>query len=96
VDESSAHATLTDGDISITMLFTFNEQGLIDTARAEARGRMVDGKVVPTPWRGRFWNYDERSGMRVPLGGEVAWLPPEGAKPYWRGRITEIDYEFWR
>jgi hypothetical protein len=96
VDHHSAHATLTDGDISITMLFTFNEQGLIDTARAEARGRMVDGKVVPTPWRGRFWNYDERSGMRVPLGGEVAWLPPEGAKPYWRGRITEIDYEFWR
>jgi hypothetical protein len=94
VDESSAHATLTDGDISITMLFTFNEQGLIDTVRAEARGRIVDGKAVPTPWRGRFWNYAERSGMRVPLGGEVAWLPPEGAKPYWRGRITEIDYEF--
>lgn len=94
VDESSAHATLTDGDISTTMLFTFNDQGLIDTVRAEARGRVVDGKVVPTPWRGRFWDYRERGGMRVPLGGEVVWLPPEGAKPYWRGRITEIVYEF--
>jgi hypothetical protein len=32
--------------------------------------------------------------MRVPLDGEVAWLLPEGPKPYWRGRIAEIDYEF--
>lgn len=78
------------------MLFTFNQQGLIDTVSAEARGRIVDGKGVPTPWRGRFWSYDERSGMRVPLDGEVAWLPPEGEKPYWRGRITGIVYEFQR
>jgi hypothetical protein len=26
----------------------------------------------------------------------VAWLPPEGAKPYWRGHITEIRYHFAR
>jgi hypothetical protein len=48
----------------------------------------VDGEVVPTPWQGRFWNYDERGGMWVPLDGEVAWLLPEGAKPYWHGHIT--------
>src|SRR3712207_7361598 len=59
VDDSSAYATLTEGDISITMLFTFNERGLIDTVRAEARGRTVGGQVVPTPWQGRFWNYEE-------------------------------------
>jgi hypothetical protein len=94
VDDHSANATLTEGDISITMLFTFNQQGLIDTVRAGARGRTVGGEVVPTPWQGRFWNYEERSGMRVPLDGEVAWLLPEGAKPYWRGHITEIAYEF--
>jgi hypothetical protein len=94
VDDRSAYAALTEGDISITMLFTFNEQGLIETVRAEARGRTVGDKVVPTPWQGRFWNYQERGGMRVPLDGEVAWLLPEGAKPYWRGAITEIAYEF--
>ena len=94
VDEPSAHATLTDGDISITMLFTFDEQGFIETARAESRGRMVDGNGVPMPWRCRFWSYQERGGMLVPIDGEVAWLPPEGEKPYFRGRITEIYYEF--
>jgi hypothetical protein len=93
-DDRSAYATLEEGDTSITMLFTFNERGLIDAVRAEERGRMVGGRTVPTPWQGRFWNYDERAGMLVPLDGEVAWLPPEGEKPYWRGHIAEISYEF--
>ncbi|HEY6043463.1 MAG TPA: DUF6544 family protein, partial [Nitrosospira sp.] len=71
-----------EGNISVTMLFSFNEQDLIDTVSAEARGRTVNGKVVPTPWQGHLWNYEERGGMLVPLDGEAAWLLPEGAKPY--------------
>jgi hypothetical protein len=94
VDDHSAHATLEEGDISITMLFTFNEEGLIETVRAKARGRAVGGNAVPTPWQGRFWNYRERGGMQVPLDGEITWLLPEGGKPYWRGHITEISYQF--
>lgn len=94
MDDHSARATLKDGDLTLTLLFRFNKDGLIDTVRAEARGRTVGGTVVPTPWQGRFWNYAIRDGMRVPLDGEVAWLLPEGAKPYWRGRITKLSYEF--
>jgi len=96
VNAHSAYATLEEGDTTTTMLFTFDEEGLIDTVHAEARGRAVGDAVVPTPWQGRFWNYEERSDMLVPLDGEVAWLPPEGAKPYWRGHITEIRYRFAR
>jgi hypothetical protein len=95
-DDSSAYATLEEGGISLTMLFTFDEHGLIETVRAEERGRAVGGEVIPTPWRGRFWNYEERGGMLVPLSGEVAWRPPEGEKPYWRGHITKIAYQFAR
>jgi hypothetical protein len=95
-DDHSAYATLEEGDISITMLVTFNEEDLIDTVRAQARGRAVGGEVLPTPWQGRFWNYRERGGMQVPLDGEVAWLLPEGEKPYWRGHITELSYQFAR
>ena len=32
--------------------------------------------------------------MRVPQEGEVAWLQPEGEKPYWRGRTISSSYEF--
>jgi len=93
VDDQSAYGTLRDGDVDITLLFIFDERDLIDTVRAEARGRMVDSQIVPTPWHGRFWNYEERDGLMVPLDGEVAWLLPEGEKPYWRGRITDLDYQ---
>jgi hypothetical protein len=92
----SAHATLEEGDHTVRMLFAFDERGLIDTVSAEARGRAVRGEIVPTPWHGRYWNYQERGGILVPVDGEVAWLPPEGEKPYWRGRITKISYEFAR
>jgi len=88
VDDSSAVATMKDGGITLTMLFRFDERGLIESVRAEARGRTVAGEVIPTPWEGRWSRYEVRDGMLVPLEGEVAWLLPEGRKPYWRGRIT--------
>ena len=94
VNDSSAFGTLTDGDVSITLLFTFGKDSLIETVRTEARGRTVSGKIVPTPWYGRFWNYQEQGGMLIPTDGEVAWRLPEGNKPYWRGRITDLDYNF--
>jgi hypothetical protein len=94
VDERSALGTLTDGDLGLTLRFGFNDAGLIETVRAEARGRTVGDAVIPTPWEGHFWNYVERNGMQVPVEGEVAWLLPEGPRPYWRGRITGIQHEF--
>jgi hypothetical protein len=93
-DGRSAHGTISDGDIELTLLFSFNDDGLVETIHADARGRLVSGTPVRTPWQGRFWNYGERNGMRVPLDGEVAWVLPTGPKPYWRGRIISSKYEF--
>jgi hypothetical protein len=92
VDETSAKATLRDGEVAATLLFRFDAQGLIAAVSAEARGRTVQGKIVPTPWEGRWRNYEMREGMRVPTEGEAAWLLPSGAKLYWRGRAIGLDY----
>jgi len=96
VDERSAQATLSDGTIGVTLLFIFAEAGFIETVRAEARGRLEGERIVPTPWYARVWNYQERGGMLVPLDGEVAWVLPEGIRPYWRGHLEDIAYEFAR
>jgi hypothetical protein len=93
VDDASARGTIKDGDTVASLLFRFDEAGLIASVSAEARGRTVQDAVVPTPWEGRWWGYQVRDGMRVPLEGEVAWLLPGGAKPYWRGRLTRATYE---
>jgi hypothetical protein len=94
VDDRSAKATLRDGALGLTLLFRFGDDGLIESVRAEARGRAVGAQVIPTPWEGRWSNWQERGGMRVPMTGEVAWVLPEGRRPYWRGTITELAYEF--
>lgn len=94
VDDWSARATLTDHDLATTLLFRFNAEGLIDSVRAEARGRMKGNQLEFAPWEGRFWNYALRDGMQVPLEAEVAWMLAGGAKPYWRGKITKLNYEF--
>lgn len=96
IDDRSAQATLTDDDVTLTMTFRFNEGGLIESVRAEARGRIVGDAIIPTAWEGHWRDYAWQQGMLIPLEGEVAWLLPEGAKPYWRGRITAITYEFVR
>ena len=96
LDERSAMATLPDGDTRVTLRFTFGADGLIESVRADARGRTVGDQVIQTPWEGRWSDYAERDGMKVPMQGEVAWLTPEGRKPYWRGRIERLSYEFWR
>ncbi len=94
VNEHSANVTLTDGALSITLLFRFNEQGLIEYGLAQARGRTVGKTIQMTPWEGRWSNYAEHSGMRVPMTGEVAWLTPQGRKPYWHGTVQSLVYEF--
>jgi hypothetical protein len=94
VDAESADATMVDGDISMTMRFTFGADGLIESVRADARGALVGDKVVMMPWEGRMSYYQQRDGLRVPLTGEAAWLTEGGRKPYWRGTITSATYEF--
>jgi hypothetical protein len=94
VDDHSARATLKDGDLTLTLLFRFNEEGLIDSVFAESRAQLVAGVVTHAPWQCRFWNYATRGGMRVPMDGEAAWIGPKGLKPYFRGHITQLNYEF--
>ena len=94
VDERSANATMTDGPLTLTLLFRFNDAGLIESFRAEARGGMVDGIMVQAPWEGRFSNYQVQDGMSVPFVGEVAWMRPDGRKPYFKGTVRQIRYEF--
>lgn len=95
IDNSTARATLKDGDTVVSLDFRFDEAGLIATVSAEARARTVKGSLVLAPWMGRFWDYEVRDGMRIPLSGEVAWQLPDGSLfPYWRGRIMNIVYDF--
>jgi len=94
IDDTQASATLTDGKTTVKLVFQFDAQGLIRSVRSDGRYRKVDGVQVATPWQGRLWDYELHDGMLIPLEGDVAWLLQEGPKPYWRGRIQRIEYEY--
>lgn len=94
VDDTSADATLHDGTIAVTLRFHFGADGLIERVGTEARGRSVGGRPVMTPWEGRWSGPAQRGGMWVPLEGEVAWITPQGRKPYWRGTLEHLAHDF--
>ncbi len=97
VDAHSAQVALADGAVSVSLVLRFDPgTGLIDSVRAEARGRTVGRDVVMMPWEGRWWAYAEHGGMKVPMSGEVAWLTPEGRRTYWRGTVTALAYDLVR
>jgi hypothetical protein len=91
INDTSARGTLTDGGTTVSLVFHFNSEGAIATIRAEARYR---DKLTAMPWVGRFGEYSIQNGMLIPLYGEVGWEHPEGLRLYFKGRITEIHYEF--
>jgi Family of unknown function (DUF6920) len=94
VADTSVKATLNDRNVKVTLLFRFDGNELIASARADARGRTVAGTVAPTPWEARCWDDAVRDGVLVPLDGEVVRLLAEEPKPYWRGRISGLVRDY--
>jgi hypothetical protein len=92
LDDNRALATMTDSGITVSLEFHFSDAGEITDVFTAGRYREVDGEYELTPWRGHFRNYQERNGMRIPFEGDVEWQLPEGALPYWKGRIIEVQY----
>jgi hypothetical protein len=91
IDDTSARATFTDAPTTVSLVFRFNAEGTIETMRAEARCR---DKLTAMPWSGRFWDYSVCNEMLIPLQGEVGWEYPDGIRLYYKGKVTEINYEF--
>jgi hypothetical protein len=94
VDERNAIASITDDSTAVTLLFQFDAAGLVACVKSESRDRTVNRTTVSTPWEVSCWNYQRRENMLLPTEGEVRWLLADGYLPYWRGRVTNIDFEF--
>lgn len=92
IDEESARATMTDGGITVSLDFTFGDDGRIERAYTPARYRDVDGAAVPTPWACHYRRYESVTGVRVPMAGSTSWLLPEGELTYWRGRLIDLSF----
>jgi hypothetical protein len=94
VDDTSANATMTDGPISVTMLFRFGADNLVSSIFVEGRATTVAGKTVMMPWAGNMSDYQSMNGMKIPMKADVLYITPQGERPYFKGRVETIEFEF--
>jgi hypothetical protein len=90
-DDSIEVSTLVGGKAASVRL-TLDDAGLIRSASG-LRPRLAGRTSVETPFVGRFGDYVEFGGIRVPGSAEVSWELPEGPFTYWRGEVTSLVSE---
>jgi hypothetical protein len=93
IDDHTAKAVLSDGENSVSLEFGFNDEGEIVSVYSPERYREVSGAYIPTPWRGRYANYIDVEGYRIPSQAEVEWQLEEQVYPYWRATIEQVKYD---
>ena len=91
VDERSARATMDDGGIRASAIFSFNELGEVMDMVAE-RYRASGGKFSLERWRTLARAYRAFNGVWVPTEAEAIWQLNSGDLPDVRLRVTEIEY----
>ena len=94
VDENRAIAHLTKFGISISLEFRFNNFGEITGIYTEERFGKFGDKYIKYPWEGRFKNYQEFNGVKIPTEGEVGWYLPEGWWLFWKGKIVNTEFTY--
>jgi hypothetical protein len=99
LDERTAGVAARIGGERLGVKIEVDPEGDIVQTSSQARQRKVGNEWVPTPWGGRFGEYETLGGIRVPTSGEAYWDLPEGRYVYWRGTVTSailLDQPFRR
>jgi hypothetical protein len=94
INHRAALATLTDRGVTVSLEFRFNEAGEVTGVYSPHRFGQFDGSYRQIPWKGYFRNYEMRSGMYVPIYGEVGWYDDGTWQVVWKGRLVDVRYEF--
>jgi hypothetical protein len=92
IDARSARATLRSGGLPVTEVVEVDEEGKLVRLYAERYRDIGGGKAVLTLWTGRYEDYREFSGFRIPTSVEVSWELEQGTFSYARFRVTTLEY----
>jgi hypothetical protein len=89
IDKQSVQATFHESGVSGPVVMHINEQGQVYLVTAQ---RYMGNQGQLTPWSIQLGAYREASGIRIPTAFEVTWHLASGDFTWFRGRITEIEY----
>lgn len=94
IDDARALATLTHGDISVSLEFRFNRDNEVEAIYTPGRWGSFDGGYKLVAWEGHFHDYAKRDGVLVPARGEVGWYTDGEWRAVWRGSVVSAELEF--
>lgn len=89
IDSHSARAKLTAAGVTVGGVFSFDDQGRVIAFRAERR-RLLNGRLVATPWLVEYAGHDQISGEEVPLICRASWQTPQGKFTYRQIKLLDI------
>jgi hypothetical protein len=91
IDEASARATMTYGNVTASADFFFDPQGRVE--RIAGLRYLQDGDALPRLERWVVHNsrWQPMNGILIPVAGEVTWELKSGDFTYYRWEITEIE-----
>lgn len=81
------------GETLSEVLLSLDSDGRIVGGFAPNRPRSATPPILPTPWRGRFFDYRQHNGRWIPFGGEVAWEIEGKEIVYWQGRLAHWEMD---
>jgi hypothetical protein len=93
VDSLTAAARLRHGGMDVSGLFFFNERG--EFIRFETNDRYYtdpDGGYRKVKFSAVVDQYKENKGVLIPASVRAVWHLDEGDYEYWRGTISDINY----
>ena len=90
--DRSARATIAQHGLPVSAVFDFDAEGKLTGLRAERYRDLGGGAAALTPFIGRYADYREFGGFRVPASVEVSWVLDDGEFTYARFAVTAIEY----
>lgn len=91
IDAQSVKATISYQEVTTSAILHFNQDGQLTYLTAE-RYWEEGGQYVLKNWSGQYSNYQEVNGICIPTKAEVSWNLESGDFCYFRGELTNIEY----
>jgi hypothetical protein len=92
VDDNSAKATMSYGDMTVEATFFFDEQGRPVNMMAPRYQDAGGGEFKWLPWWTPIHEYGEFDGVRIGIAGEAYWEEDWGNFTYVRLRLVDVEY----
>lgn len=91
IDSLNVRAFFTNGDLKISAVLTFAEDGRLVDFLSRDRFETSDGKVYKNyPWRTPVLEYRESNGLMLPYRADVIYVRPEGEFCYGKFELIRV------